>query len=139
MSRPPKSVAEYAVEDRGYTTPCWVWQRATGKLGYGNGYRGGKQRNMHRWYYEQAKGAIPPGLQLDHLCRVRPCVNPDHLEPVTNRENCHRGSKLRLTTAQVAAIRAEPSDRMNKQIAADYGVSASYVGQLRLGKRRVAA
>ena len=51
----------------------------------------------HRVSYEMAKGSIPPGLQLDHLCRTTLCVNPAHLEPVTPKENIRRGS-----TAEVA-------------------------------------
>jgi len=51
----------------------------------------GKDRTVHRVAYELAKGPIPDGLVIDHKCRVRSCVNPDHLEPVTQRENCLRG------------------------------------------------
>lgn len=65
---------------------CWVW---TGVCinGYGQFWDGQKGRKAHRWAYEHFVGPIPDGLHLDHKCRVRPCVNPDHLRPVTNKEN----------------------------------------------------
>lgn len=72
------------------STGCWLWQRAT-RYGYGHKKVGGKDWRAHRWYYEQVNGPVPAGLQLDHLCRVRACVNPDHLEPVTQTENIRRG------------------------------------------------
>jgi hypothetical protein len=77
----------YVVEDRGFATPCWVWARARYKTGYGALRRGGKSLRAHRWMYEQMVGPIPTGKHLDHLCCVRECVNPSHLEPVTKREN----------------------------------------------------
>ncbi|MFK5284023.1 HNH endonuclease signature motif containing protein, partial [Lacticaseibacillus paracasei] len=52
---------------------------------------GGKSQKAHRFMYERLVGPIPAGMQLDHLCRVRPCCNPAHLEPVTQRENIARG------------------------------------------------
>jgi hypothetical protein len=55
----------------------------------------------HRLYYEITKGAIPAGLELDHKCRVRCCVNPDHLEPVTHTENMRRASKNLVTHCPV--------------------------------------
>jgi hypothetical protein len=59
-------------------------------------YENGKKvlRRAHRLYYELEKGPIPKGLTLDHLCRVRCCVNPDHLEPVTPVENVMRGESF---------------------------------------------
>lgn len=75
----------------GYTTPCWVWLGHTVKGGYGKLKRRGQHWMAHRFYYTQAKGPIPDGLTLDHLCRTRRCVNPDHLEPVTLRANVLRG------------------------------------------------
>jgi hypothetical protein len=70
--------------------PCWIWTGGTGS-GYGVvGYRYHRYR-AHRISYLLAKGPIPAGLEPDHLCCVRPCVNPDHLEPVTHRVNLIRG------------------------------------------------
>lgn len=78
------------------TDGCWLWRgfRMT-PTGYGrfNGTVDGKARKMlaHRMIYEQLVGPIPQGMTLDHLCRNRSCVNPDHMEVVTNRINTLRG------------------------------------------------
>jgi hypothetical protein len=66
---------------------CWVWRGATSGDGYGN-FKGA---SAHRVAYECEIGPIPEDLELDHLCRVRNCVNPAHLEPVTRAENVRRG------------------------------------------------
>ena len=70
---------------------CWLW---TGYIQGGYGMvkeSGGRRVLAHRAVYEILTGKIPEGLQLDHLCRVRHCVNPGHLEPVTQKENILRG------------------------------------------------
>lgn len=73
------------------TATCWLWKGAL-YLGYGRIKVGRSQTFMaHRWSYEHFVGPIPEGKQLDHLCRVRHCVNPAHLEPVTIAENVLRG------------------------------------------------
>jgi hypothetical protein len=88
------------IEDRGYATPCWISNRAAHSNGYTKiGYLG-QTWLTHRFSYTVFIGDIPDGLQLDHLCRQRACCNPEHLEPVTCRENLLRGDTL---TAKEAA------------------------------------
>ncbi len=70
---------------------CWVWT-ASRNSGYGQfAIRTGTPVLAHRVAWELTRGPVPEGMQLDHLCRNRLCVNPDHLEPVTNRQNTLRG------------------------------------------------
>jgi hypothetical protein len=68
-------------------TGCHNWPGTLHRDGYGLLGRNGKSMMAHRWYWIQANGPIPDGMQLDHLCRNPRCCNPDHLEVVTNREN----------------------------------------------------
>ncbi|GAA3948015.1 HNH endonuclease signature motif containing protein [Microbacterium soli] len=74
---------------------CWIWAASLGGGGYGKFFFDGAYRSAHRWGWEALVGPIPTGLDLDHLCRNRRCVNPDHLEPVTHRENIRRGMQSR--------------------------------------------
>jgi hypothetical protein len=73
------------------TAGCWEWQGSRTPKGYGRVHARGKLLYVHRVAYEALIAEIPEGLQLDHLCRNRACVNPWHLEPVTNRVNTSRG------------------------------------------------
>jgi hypothetical protein len=70
---------------------CWLWTAALSAAGYGAIGSGYKVRLAHIVSYEFKFGKVPNGLELDHKCRLRCCVNPYHLEPVTHRENCIRG------------------------------------------------
>lgn len=77
--------------DRSAAGGCWVWTAATA-CGYGRfAVSHGQLVQAHRFAYELLVGPIPEGLELDHLCRNRACVNPAHLEPVTTRVNLLRG------------------------------------------------
>jgi hypothetical protein len=73
---------------------CWEWTGYTDQDGYGRVGVGRRvdQRTIpaHRYAWELMVGPIPEGLEIDHLCFNRPCVNPDHLEPVTHTENMRR-------------------------------------------------
>jgi len=71
---------------------CWLWMGCILPTGYAYMTLGDRTKYAHRVSYETFKGPIPKDLQLDHLCRVRSCVNPNHLEPVTMLENIRRGN-----------------------------------------------
>lgn len=70
---------------------CWLWDGYVTRSGYARAMANRKGYAVHRVFYTAHNGEIPPGLVLDHLCRVRSCVNPAHLEAVTNEENIRRG------------------------------------------------
>jgi hypothetical protein len=70
---------------------CWEWSKALNHGGYGTFAYGGRRMGAHRAAWELLRGPIPAGLDVDHLCRNRRCVNPDHLEPVTRSVNLARG------------------------------------------------
>lgn len=85
-----------ALEDRFWpkvdaSGDCWLWTASRFPDGYGSFSVNGRARGAHRVAYELLVGPIPSGLTLDHLCRNPSCVNPTHLEPVTDRENVRRG------------------------------------------------
>lgn len=79
-------------------TGCWVWRGATSDEGYGKANRpagdGWVSVMAHRYMYELLRGPIADGLEMDHLCLLPRCVNPDHLEPVTPAENQRRKNAL---------------------------------------------
>ena len=81
------------------TDYCWEWT-ASLRRGYGQFSLNGKQITAHRFSYELVNGKIPKELELDHLCRNHSCVNPDHLEAVTHRENILRGETLQAINAR---------------------------------------
>lgn len=97
------------------TPTCWLWQRTLSPHGYGNySYAKYKTATAQRASYIYFKGPIPEGLHIDHLCRVHNCVNPDHLEAVTPKENWRRGmSPSALAVRKTHCIRGHEFTEKN--------------------------
>lgn len=73
---------------------CWIWTASRNSYGYGKFFDGSRLVGAHRWVYEFLRAPIPDGLDIDHLCRNKACVNPWHLEPVTRGVNTRRHFEL---------------------------------------------
>lgn len=98
--RPPRQVADLPVDYERFWSKvgqgdngCWAWRASLDAGGYGQFELHPTVLKAHRVSWELMLGPIPEGLPLDHLCRNRACVNPEHLEPVTHRVNALRGLK----------------------------------------------
>lgn len=82
------------------TDTCWLWIGNIDANGYGRFYMNPKTTRAHRVSFFIHKGEVPTGLVLDHLCRIKHCVNPEHLEAVSNWENVARGIGITARNAQ---------------------------------------
>lgn len=135
-----RGTSSYTIEDRGYETPCWIWQSSLNKWGYAKLKRDGVTQGGHRLFYSAYIRMLAPSHAgsdgLDHLCKVRRCVNPQHLELVTCVENIHRGKVTKLSPEQVETIRLRVLTGENQhRIASDFGVAQSQISRIKCGVR----
>lgn len=131
-------MSEWELQDRGYATMCHVWTGTKTTGGYGQTrVRGGlRRRYAHIAAWEAVNGPVPDGLELDHLCRVTSCCNPEHLEAVTHAENIRRGGGTKLTQAKADEIRSlSKAGWQSVDIAAAYGIAPNTVAPIRNGHR----
>lgn len=94
-------------------TGCWLWVGPHVGGGYGALWVNGHNRVAHRLLFEKINGPVPVGLELDHLCRVRCCVNPKHLEAVPRKVNLGRG--LHRNRVKLTCLRGHPFDTVKRQ------------------------
>ena len=92
---------------------CWLWKGSVNRDCYGTFWYEGKTRLSHRMSYEHWNGPIPKGLQLDHLCRNRNCVYPQHMEPVTFAENQRRGIQRNQYMDKTHCVRGHEFNEKN--------------------------
>lgn len=119
----------YSVDDQ---SGCWNWLGFVGKDGYAGKVTDqcGRMVPAYRFFFERIHGAVPGGLQLDHLCRNRRCVNPDHLEPVTPAENVRRRSTAKLSGRLSKVKELLASGMLQKQVAIVFSVDQSAISHL---------
>lgn len=122
--------SEYTVDP---STDCWIWNRGTTQCGNETTERsstlviGGVRDKAYRHYFRRFKGEIPVRAVIDHTCRNPLCVNPDHLEAVTQAVNVRRGSRAKLTMEDAESIRAMYPSRTMREIADLFGVHNSTI------------
>lgn len=97
----PYEIGPYGIQKRfieniriNLQTGCWDWQGKLNRDGYGYFTTDRKWWSAHKFFYVYIVGEVTEGLELDHLCRNRKCVNPEHLDPVTHLENVRRGDRV---------------------------------------------
>jgi hypothetical protein len=123
--------ASYVVDEAG----CWRWTKALTSSGYGHFHYRGNYYQAHRLMYTLLRGPVLTSA-MDHLCRNRACVNPDHLEPVSHRENTRRGDGTRLTPDAIRRIHSLAAQGLSRRaIGRRLKVDHSTVSRVLSGQR----
>ncbi|MGH7184505.1 MAG: HNH endonuclease [Nitrospiraceae bacterium] len=136
-----RSPIDYVLEDHRYSSHCWIWQLKVGGDGYAQIKHNKRSFHAHIYYYRQYRGEYPTMIngwraEVDHLCRVRTCVNPSHLEIVSQIENLRSGDVAGFNETDLASIREMYlSGKSQSQIGRHYGVSQSCIQKILSGSR----
>ena len=113
---PPQLRDRLEVADTG----CWLWTGGLDTYGYGQVKHAGRVRLVHRLVWTLLRGEPPADTEFDHLCRVRNCANPTHLDPVTHRENVLRGEGIGAIAAKATHCpQGHPYEGRNLVVFAD--------------------
>lgn len=116
---------------------CWEWTGHIKPNGYGQVTVRGRKFNAHRFAYEAMVGPIPSGLVIDHLCRNRRCLRPEHLDPVTQRTNVLRGEGPAAHNARRShCVQGHPFDDANTYVRSDRSRSCRACNAARNRRRR---
>ena len=122
-------------------TPCIIWKKGLTRSGYGRVWHHGKHRRAHVLAYEVIHGPVPKGLELDHLCRNRACVNVEHLEAVSHQENMRRGDREAMglrNRSKTECPKGHPYDSANTYVRRNGGRFCRACNALRMRLARVA-
>lgn len=110
MDLQEKIKANVVIDESG----CWLWQKSKRSSGYGQICFDGRIEYVHRVSYEVFVGPIPEGQEIDHLCRVRHCANPKHLEPVSHADNIRRSDAVMgVNHRKTSCSNGHPFDEKN--------------------------
>lgn len=108
-----RAMPDYRVDEHG----CWIWLKSLCRDGYARSGTRRRSSQAHRVYFENHRGPIPKGKEIDHLCRVRNCVNPQHMEPVLHKENLMRGESFSaINSAKTQCIHGHSLSGSNLKI-----------------------
>ncbi len=121
----------YRIEDCGFETPCWVWQRGTTSAGYGIWTVNGEKILGHRLSFECHVRKLKPREEVHHRCEVRACVNPGHLEALSNVQHKRTHGRRRITDEQECELlRLYKTGIPVKEIGDILGFRDDYVGYI---------
>lgn len=112
---------------------CWIWKNSLDRNGYPQITRSGRTYRAHCFYFENLKRVrLTPGLQLDHTCKNILCVNPNHMEEVTQKINLERAGMLKVSDADVLAIRDLYWNKniKQKQLSIQYNVTQQQISRI---------
>lgn len=134
----PRKVMKKLVEIGQSPGDCWEWIGTINhKTGYGKKTFAGKDYLAHRWVFEMLQGPIPEDKVINHICSNRACVNPHHLEVVSQTENCRKRKCTFLTEQQVRVIKRAKENKQwgdGKRLAEEFGVTSATIHDIWNGR-----